>query len=435
MADCALLVNGCALLKQKNMSQDKTMQKIIAVAALAGLLFGGAGGIVGGVYGKSHIVPWFQKNFLGQIADEAKKAPEEEAARQAVIEESATTTVVKEVSPAVVSIIISKDLSKLYNSTGSNIFSFPDFFESPFGFGSPQPGNSAEGGKQEVGGGTGFIITKDGLVVTNKHVASDQEAEYTVVTNDEKKYNAKIIAADPFLDIAVLKIEADNLPTVELGDSDKIELGQTVIAIGNSLGEYRNTVTKGVISGTGRRVVAGDLQGGSEVIEEAIQTDAAINPGNSGGPLINLAGQVIGINTAMNQGGQLIGFAIPINAAKQAIESVKQYGKIVRPYLGVRYVILNKEIAKANKIEVDYGALIVRGKNETQFAVSPGSPADKAGLLENDIILEINGEKIDEEHPLARMVGSFRPEEEIVLLVWHKGEEKTVKVKLAEYKD
>jgi serine protease Do len=419
------------------MSQDKTMKKIIAVAALVGLLFGGAGGIVGGVYGKSYIIPWFQKFFLGQTTDEAQKAPEEEAVRQAVIEESATTTAVKKVSPAVVSIIISKDLSKLYNSTGPNIFSFPDFFEFPFGFGSgsPQSGNSSEGGKQEVGGGTGFIISKDGLVVTNKHVASDSEAEYTVVTNDEKKYDAKIIATDPFLDIAVLKIEADNLPTVELGDSDKVELGQTVIAIGNSLGEYRNTVTKGVISGMGRRVVAGDQRGGSEVIDEAIQTDAAINPGNSGGPLINLSGQVIGINTAMSQNGQLIGFAIPINAAKQAILSVKQYGKIIRPYLGVRYVILNKETAKANKIEVDYGALIVRGKDGTQPAVVSGSPADKAGLVENDVILEINGKKIDEEYPLAKMIGSFKPDEEITLKVWHKGEEKTIKVKLAEYKE
>ncbi len=392
--------------------------------------------MITGLYGQSHVVPWFQKNFLGQQPKQEETSAYE-AVRQAVIEDSATVEAVKKVSPAVVSIIISKDLSKLYYSTGPNIFSFPDFFEFPFGFGFGNPSlrGNVEGGKQEIGGGTGFVISGDGLVVTNKHVASDSEADYTVMMNDDKKYDAKIVATDPFLDIAVLKIEATDLPTVELGDSNKIDLGQTVIAIGNSLGEYRNTVTKGVISGMGRRVVAGDMRGGSEVIEEAIQTDAAINPGNSGGPLINLAGQVIGINTAMNQDGQLIGFAIPINAAKQAIESVKKYGKIVRPWLGVRYVILNKEIAKANKIGVDYGALIVRGKDETQLAVVPGSPADKAGLVENDIILELNGQKIDEEHPLAKLVSALRPDEEITLKIWHKGEEKTVKAILGEYKD
>jgi serine protease Do len=232
-----------------------------------------------------------------------------------------------------------------------------------------------------------------------------------------------------------LKIEATGLPTVELGDSDKIELGQTVIAIGNSLGEYQNTVTKGVVSGLGRKVVAGDSQGGSEVIEGAFQTDAAINPGNSGGPLINLAGQVIAINTAMNQGGQLIGFAIPINVAKQDIESVETSGKIVRPWLGVRYVLINDEIAKANHLEKNYGALIARGQQATDLAVVPASPADKAGLVENDIILEMNGQKIDEEHPLAKEIAKFKPGDEVTLKILRKGAEKDVKVTLGEYKD
>lgn len=416
------------------MFKDKSFQKIIAVAALVGLIFGGVGGILGGLYGKSHIIPWFQKNFLGKSGVSEEERASEQAITRAIIEESATVDAVKKVSPAVVSIIISKDLSKINNF---NTFPYDLFgFSFPFGFEEPNTGNMSDGtGKTEIGGGTGFIISSDGLILTNKHVVSDTEAEYTVITNDDKKYDAKILATDPVLDIAVLKIDAKDLPVVELGDSDKIELGQTVIAIGNSLGEYKNAVTKGVISGMKRRIVASDRLGGSEVIEEALQTDAAINPGNSGGPLVNLAGQVIGINTAMNQEGQLIGFAIPINAAKQDIESVKTSGKIVRPWLGVRYVLINQEIAKENQLEKDYGALIVRGQKQTDLAILPGSPADKAGLVENDIVLEINGQKIDEEHPLSREITKFKPEDEITLKILHKGEEKDIKVTLGEYKD
>lgn len=350
-------------------------------------------------------------------------------------EESATIKAVKKLSPSVVSIIISKDLSNSYNSTGPNIFPFDDFFE----FNPPQnrqnQPNNGGAKKQEVGGGTGFIISKDGLILTNKHVVSDEEAEYTVLTNDGKRYEAKVLATDLFNDLAIVKIKSNNLPVVELGDSDRLQIGQTVIAIGNSLAEYRNTVTKGVISGIGRRVEAGDGRGRSEVLEEAIQTDAAINPGNSGGPLLNLAGQVIGVNTAINQEGQLIGFAIPINQAKQVIESVKKYGKIIRPFLGVRYIILNEEIAKENNLEVKYGALIIRGQKETDLAIVPGSPADKANLKENDIILEVNGEKIDEKHQLAKIISKYRPGDEIELKVWHKGVGKKVKLKLEEYKN
>jgi serine protease Do len=395
-------------------------------------LIGGVGGVLGGVYGKSYIIPWFTKNFFGR--EPAQNLTEETAITQAVIEESATTEAVKKVTPSVVSIVISKDLSKINNF---NTFPYDLFgLNFPFGLEQPNAGDSnGDTGKTEVGGGTGFIISSDGLILTNKHVVSDTEAEYTVITNDDQKYDAKILATDPILDIAVLKIEANNLPTVELGNSDEIELGQTVIAIGNSLGEYKNAVTKGIISGMKRRIVASDRSGGSEVIEEALQTDAAINPGNSGGPLINLAGQVIGINTATNQEGQSIGFAIPINVAKQDIDSVKTSGRIVRPWLGVRYILISEEIAKENQLEKDYGALIVRGQKQTDLAVIPGSPADKAGLVENDIVLEINDQKIDEEHPLAREIAKFKPGEEITLKVLHKGGEKEIQVILGEYKN
>lgn len=423
------------------MLKDKQFQKIIiitaAVSLLVGSIAGGSLGIVGGIYGKSHIIPWFEKNILEKPPATEIAPPVSGRITQVVEEESATIAAVKKVSPAVVSIVITKDLSKIYNLTGPDIFPFPDFFEFgfPFGFEFQTPKTPKEGERQQVGGGTGFIISEDGLILTNKHVVSDPEAEYTVITYDEKKYDAKVLAVDPFLDIAILKIDAKGLTPAELGDSDKIELGQTVIAIGFSLGEYRNTVTKGVISGVGRRIVAGDRQGRSEVIEEAIQTDAAINPGNSGGPLINLAGQVIGINTAISLEGQLIGFAIPINSAKKSIESVKKEGKITRPWLGVRYILLNEEIAKANNLKVNYGALIVRGRSAEELAVVPGSPANKAGLLENDIILELNNQRIDEEHPLAKEIAKYKPGDEVTLKVLSKGEEKIVKVVLGEFKE
>lgn len=349
-----------------------------------------------------------------------------------VQEESQTTDVVEKVSPAVVSIIVTKDLSKIYSRDYAS--PFDDFFGFGWPFGFELPQRQIPEGKQEVGGGTGFIISSDGMILTNKHVVDDKEAEYTVLMNDGKKYDAKVLATDPVLDVAVVKIEAKDLPVAEFGDSDSIKIGQTVIAIGNSLGEFRNTVTKGVISGIGRTITAGS-QSGEETIERAIQTDAAINPGNSGGPLIDLSGRVVGINTAMSREGQLIGFALPINEAKRVVESVKKYGKIVRPFLGVRYVLLNKEIAKANNLDVDYGALVSRGDARTDLAVLPGSPADKAGLVENDIILELNGTKISQDNSLASLIAKYAPGDKVKLKILHRGDEKTVEVTLQEYKE
>ncbi|MDO8592632.1 MAG: trypsin-like peptidase domain-containing protein [bacterium] len=355
-------------------------------------------------------------------------------------EGSAVVAAVDKVSPAVVSIIVAKDLPKIQQFRGSPFGSdfFRQFFGDNFGdFPAPQDGQSGQGGgtiKQEIGGGSGFIITKDGFIVTNKHVIIDPAADYTVLMNDEKKYPAKVVAQDPVIDLAVLKISAQNLPTVELGDSSSLKAGQSVIAIGNALGEFRNTVSTGVISGLARSVTASGARFGSEQLVNVIQTDASINPGNSGGPLLNIAGQVIGINTAIVQGAQNIGFAIPVNEIKSTIDSIKKNGRIIRPWLGVRYVIINKTVAEANKLSVDYGAIIARGQNQTDLAVIPGSPADKAGLQENDIILEINGQKITENNPLANLVAKFKPGDVISLKVLHQAKEKTVKVKLEEMK-
>ncbi len=283
--------------------------------------------------------------------------------------------------------------------------------------------------------GTGFVITNDGLIITNKHVVSDADAKYTVTLSDGRSFEAKVQSMDPIQDLAVLKIEAKNLPVVELGDSDQLKVGQWVVAVGNALGKFDNTVTVGIVSARNRKIEATDEQGNNpEALDGIIQTDAAINSGNSGGPLVNLKGQVVGINTAVAADAQSIGFAIPINSAKSAIDSIRKTGRIIRPYLGVRYLPITKDLATTNNYPVDYGALVVSGKSSGQVAVVPSSPADKAGIVENDIILEVNGEKVDASNGLVKLIQQYNVGETIDLKVLSKGKEKTVKVKLEEGK-
>lgn len=287
---------------------------------------------------------------------------------------------------------------------------------------------------ESKGGGTGFIITADGLIVTNKHVVDDESATYTVFTSNGDAHEAKVLAKDPLNDLAVLKIEASSLPVLELGDSDNLKIGQHVVAIGNALGEFSNSVTTGVISAKERQIQAQAGRGVVENLSGLLQTDAAINPGNSGGPLVNLAGQVIGINTAVAGGAENIGFAIPINVVKKAIESVKSTGEIKRPQMGVRYVPITKEFAKLNQLPVDHGVLLVRGSDVGQLAVVPGSPADKAGLEEGDIITEISGENIDENHPLLALLAKHEIGETVALTVLKDGETKKLELELGELK-
>jgi S1-C subfamily serine protease len=401
---------------------------------------GGAIGFWAGLGATHFNLPvWLGGHFLNQVQVNQPAQANKEIIKT-VEEDSAVVEAVEKVSPAVVSIIITKDLpiiERYYSSPfgGSDFWRqfFGDDFGDFFGFGIPhyrQKGTE----KKEIGGGTGFIVSADGYIITNRHVVEDEDAEYTVLMNDETKHEAKVVARDPINDIAILKIEGKDLPTVTFGDSSNLKVGQTVIAIGNALGEFRNTVSKGVISGLSRSIVAGGAGVASEQLFGVIQTDASINPGNSGGPLLNIAGQVIGMNTAMAQGAENIGFAIPVNEIKRVYENVREHGKIVRPWLGVRYVQINKAIAEDNKLDVDYGALIVRGQKSTDLAVIPGSPADKAGLEENDIILEVDGKKITTDYPLSRAIAQHNPGDEITLKVLHKGEEKEVKVKLGEMK-
>lgn len=298
---------------------DKQNKKLFFITLICSIVFSS---IVAGAVG-------FWAGSLSQKTDELNLLQDRNIVK--VNEESDVVSVVEKVSPAVVSIIITKNLPKIeeyyFNPFGDDDFFNRFFGDDFFNFGIPQyRQNGTE--EQEIGGGTGFIITSDGYIVTNKHVVADEEAEYTVMMNDESKYDAEVVARDPTTDFAVLKIEGKDFPTIELGDSDELKVGQTVIAIGNALGEFRNTVSVGVISGLSRSITASSFGFGSENLVGVIQTDASINHGNSGGPLLNLAGQVIGINTAIAQDAQNIGFAIPINEVKNSIESVKEYGKL-----------------------------------------------------------------------------------------------------------
>ena len=223
------------------------------------------------------------------------------------------------------------------------------------------------------------------------------------------------------------------MPAVRLGNSSKLELGQTVLAIGNALGMFSNTVSKGIISGLSRSISAALGTGGEmEHLRGVLQTDVAINQGNSGGPLINIDGEVVAINTAIIFGAQNIGFSIPINWAKQDLEDIIKYGRIVKPYLGLQYVKLDKKLQKQYSLPVDYGALVVRDHRPDSVAIVPDSPAEKAGIRENDIILELNGEKISEE--LQDMLQKFKVESEVELTVLRKDRQVKVKVKLEERK-
>ncbi|MCX6764859.1 MAG: trypsin-like peptidase domain-containing protein [Candidatus Nealsonbacteria bacterium] len=419
--------------KSKIKSKLKKFILVVFLLVLFSSLFGFCVGIVASGYYYSEI-----KDFLSKLNIEI---PERLITYNAsttsylpqTTQEEAVIDVVNRVSPAVVSIVISKDvpiIEEYYDNP------FGDFFGEDFGLRIPQYRQKGTE-KKEVGGGSGFIISEDGMILTNKHVVLDEEAEYTVLTNDGGKFSAKVLAKDPNQDLAIIKIEKkdSSFPKVQLGDSSNVKIGQTVIAIGNALGEFRNTISVGVISGLGRTVTAG---GGSfvETIEDVIQTDAAINKGNSGGPLLNLKGEVIGINTATVLDAQNISFSIPVNKAKRDIEQVKSSGKIVYPFIGVYYTLITKELKEKYNLPFDYGAWIGRDKTgkETKEVVLAGSPAEKAGLKKDDIILELNNEKITTENSLAEIILKYNPGDKVTLKISRDNQEKNIDIVLGENK-
>ncbi|MEI7765276.1 MAG: trypsin-like peptidase domain-containing protein [bacterium] len=397
---------------------------------------------------RAKVFSYFAKEYITEsqkivdIGNSSTKSENEKIIeRQSILsQESLVVGVVKRTNPAVVSIVISKNVPKYEACSNGNqqeINPFGDMFGTMmpnFFFNSPQYCQNGTQ-KQDIGGGSGFFVTSDGLIVTNKHVVDQKDVDYTVFTNDGKKHSATVIARDSVLDIALIKITGNGYPYLNLGDSDTLQVGQSVVAIGNALGEFRNTVSVGVVSGLARSITAGDNLGNSETLDKVIQTDAAINPGNSGGPLLDLSGDVIGVDVAVAQGSQSVGFALPINTVKGAINSVKSTGKIVRPYLGVRYVAIDASMKEKNNLTVDYGVLVKPGTTASDLAVIPGSPADKAGIVENDIILEMNGIKIDDKNSLASLIRGKNVGDIINLKILHKGVEKIVGVTLEVAKD
>lgn len=389
---------------------------LILLPALVGLLFGYLGS-----YFYSTTTPPPSSEVFSQKEDEKESS-------------SRTVEIVKKYSPAVVSIIATQDLPVFERRPYSPFEQFCDdpFFRRFFESCELQKPELEQRGteRREVSAGTGFIVKHDGIIITNRHVVTVEGAEYTVVLNNEKQYEAKVLARDPIHDIAILKIEGIGFPTVKLGNSDQIDVGETVVAIGNALGRFSNTVSKGIVSGLARSITA--VSGSSsERLDQVIQTDTAINPGNSGGPLINLEGEVIGMNTAIVSGAQNVGFAIPINEVKKDIQDIETKGRISYPFLGVNYIIINPEIAQRNKLSVDYGAYVSKTL-DGKSAVVAGSPAEKADIKENDIILEVDSRKINDEYTLSEAIQRREVGDSISLKILRQGKAITIRVILGE---
>lgn len=315
--------------------------------------------------------------------------------QKVITQEEAVISVVEKASPAVVSVVQKRIIL--------------DPFSGPV--------------SQKQGIGTGFIIKENGVILTNRHVVSDKDAQYSVVTRDGKEYEAEEVHRDFAYDLAIIKISASGLSTLTLGDSDEIQVGQTVVAIGNALGRFSNTVTAGVISGIGRGIEASAGFGGqAEYLEDVIQTDAALNPGNSGGPLFNLSTEVIGINVAIAAEGENIGFAIPINIAKPVVSDFEKYGRIIRPFLGISYYVITEDLAKLR--DLPQGAFVQ--------SVVKGSGAAKAGVKVGDVITAIDGQKITERTTLAKVIISHKVGDKVTLSINRRGKERALKATLGE---
>ncbi|PJC34218.1 hypothetical protein CO051_00210 [Candidatus Roizmanbacteria bacterium CG_4_9_14_0_2_um_filter_39_13] len=348
----------------------------------------------------------------------SQETPEITETQKIVSEESIVIDIVERSLPSVVTIGISKK-----TQTQGSIEIDPNNPFSPF--------RRVEGEEKtiEQNIGSGFIISKDGIIITNKHVVFDTKASYTVLTDGKEEYDVTKIYRDPLNDLAILKIEATDLVPLALGDSSKLKLGQLAIAIGTPLGEFQNTITTGIVSGLGRGITAGSpFQGFVEELSNVIQTDAAISPGNSGGPLLNSSGQVVGVNTAIAGDGQNIGFAIPVNVVKELISTFEsQGGTFERPYIGVRYNMVDKRTAMLN--EVVEGAFI-----ET---VIKDSPADLAGVKEEDIITRVDGKKLDgeNEQSLAKIILNKKVGDTMDLDVWRDGKVLQITITLGAFSE
>jgi serine protease Do len=369
------------------------------IVLILALLVGLVGGFGGG---------WLQDYMAGEDSPlSVLQTAEEDGNTVVTANEESIATVAKSVSPSVVSIVTSSSqLSPLYNRT-----------------------------IEQEGAGTGMIVSSNGYVLTNKHVVAGADTVSIVLRDGTIYKNVQVLGTDPLNDVAFLKIKnANDLPAVTLGDSKTVRIGQTVVAIGNALGQYQNTVTSGIISGTGRPVIASadGTASGSESLNDLIQTDAAINSGNSGGPLLNLKGQVIGINTAIAQDAQGIGFAIPIGATKGILQHVIKTGKVERAYLGVQYVSITPEIRERYDLPVGKGDYIFAQQGNS---VQSGGPADKAGVKNGDIITQVNGHKVGDVASVSSLVSEYEPGDKVNLTILRDGKTIKLTATLGTYKD
>ena len=349
------------------------------------------------------ILAYMQYSELQSRTSTSRSVPADDGNLKTTNTEAAISNVAEKVSPSVVSIVT--------NVVTQSIF------------------GSAEG----QAAGTGIIVSKDGYILTNKHVI-DGANKLEVFLSDGTSYDdVSVVGTDPLNDVAYLKVKGvDNLSAAVLGDSSTVRVGQEVVAIGNSLGQYQNTVTSGIISGKGRPISAGSEDGSSsETLTDLLQTDAAINPGNSGGPLLNLSGQVIGINTAVAANAQGIGFAIPINSAKGTLKTVLAGKGVQRAYLGVRYVPLSAETAKQYDLSVRQGAYVI-GSN-SGAALDTNGPAAKAGVQEKDIITKVNGLEVGPRGSVSSLIGEYAPGDTVTLTILRAGQTLTKEVTLAAY--
>ena len=396
---------------------ENTFKKSIVLASLVGVLFGAVGGGLTTAL-ILHFAPLMEAQNSGETV--------------ITFEGGSYGEVVEKASPAVVSVVALKDMSEYYNQTSFGPFQF--FGETPQTQEPSEPDDS-EPTLSEVSSGTGFIVTADGLVVTNKHVVSDEEATYVVIFDDGTQLDAEVLARDTLNDIALLQITGEDdrlgaLPSLSFADSDQIQAGAPVLAIGNALGEYSNTTTSGIISATDRQIVASGAGFGSESLVNLIQTDAAINPGNSGGPLLNLAGEVVGMNTAIDTTASGIGFAIPANDIAVVLKSYQENGEIVRAFFGVRYVPVTPRLQAHFSLEVDHGAYVI-GDPDAGPGVVADSPAAKAGIKEGDVQLSVGGEALTDSFSLQNAIASYSVGDVVQVEVWRDGELLTVEVTLA----
>lgn len=325
-------------------------------------------------------------------------------------EETSIANIVSKVTPAVVSIVTETRAS----SYGSYLY-----------------------GNTEQAAGTGMIVTSDGYVITNKHVAEGADSITIIMESGDTYDDVKIVGLDPLNDVAYLKINGvSDLPTVTLGDSKTIAVGQPVLTIGNALGMYQNTVAQGIVSGLGRSLTAYDADGtNGENLSDLIQTDAAINPGNSGGPLVNAAGEVIGINTATSTDYNGLGFSIPISSAKGMLNGIIENGRAERAYIGVAYTSVTPDIAKAYDLPVRYGAYLRVSENSRSSAIVTGGPAYKAGLQDGDIITKIGGVQIGSAGSLSSLVSEYKVGDTIEIEYIRGTETRTTNVTLEAYKN